>query len=95
VDRRNDFAENVGVLVEQPQLPFRILAIGSASHLLVDSRRKHHEFCSSEVGVLAFSDVDGRRQHCAILDISDDALRAFAIPVYQHDFTRTPAHYQG
>jgi hypothetical protein len=71
----------------------RIIAVGRAARLLVDTGGHHHECGTGEVVIVAVANIGyGRR---AVAHISRNRLRAFARSVDQDDLAGSRAQHQG
>jgi hypothetical protein len=51
-DTRNDVAIDFGVLVQEPQSAFGVIAVRGAPRLLVDTGSNHHQRCICQIVVI-------------------------------------------
>ena len=93
-DLRDHVAVDFGVLVEEPQASFGIVAIGRPSRLLVHSRGDHHHAGTRQVRVVAIADVGALRQGTAVADVGGHSLGAGASPIHEHDLAREAADHE-
>jgi hypothetical protein len=74
--RRHDaVAIDCGVLVEQPEPPLRIVAVGGAAGLFVDSRRDQNHAGPGKRVIISVLDIDRRRKRSAVTDVGRDRFR--------------------
>ena len=94
----NDLWDNVaidcGVLVEQPEPPLWIVAVGGAAGLFVDSRRDENHAGSGERVKISVLDIDRWRKRNAVTDVGRDRFRRSPGAIHKHDLARAASRHR-
>jgi len=94
MDLRDDVLKDRSIRFEQPEPPYRIVAVGCAPTLFVDSGSDHHHGRASQVRIVALAHRNRRRQDRAVLNIRHHTPGPLAVAVDQHDLAHAPPHNQ-
>ena len=90
-DPRHDVAIDLGILVEQPEAPLRVVAVGRTAGFLVDAGRDQHDAGAGEGVIVAVDDLDLGTKRRAVAHVGRDRLGGLAGAVDQHDLARAAA----